>query len=98
MPQMMNVVFLNILGLLNGNTPDDVFRESFLDNMVPLNKRVNFGKDCEAYRESYHHEIELLHKVSRFCEEDETDLYESIYNAINEYIETDVRYGKLFLI
>ena len=98
MPMMMDSVFYLMNGYLKGNVPDWHFRDFYQEQMVPLYKRIEFGEYCEAYRESYACEIELLREVSALCEENAAPLYDAVYDAVKRYTEKEVKRGKTFLI
>lgn len=98
MPQMMDRMFYLIQGFLCGNAPEWLFRETYLDDAIPLYKRISFGKDCEAYRESYAREIELLHQISALCDGPENQLYDMVFEAVKRYLEKDVKRGRCSLI
>ena len=102
MPRMMDNLFCLVGGYLVGNVPLSIFVKDYLDNAVPVYKRIAAGIDKEEYAQVYQHEIDMLHDVSAACDAYQRGAegtHELIVAAYNRYMRVDLtRKKKLFVI
>ena len=104
LPMMMDSVFCLVGGYLSGNLNDEAFVERYLDEMVPLYKRIAAGVKKELYAECYRWEIDMLHAVSAVCagvQEDPsriTELYDGVKAAVVEYMSVKPVREKYFIL
>lgn len=104
MPMMMDTVFAGVSAYLSGNISRPDFVKGFLDESVPLYKRISLGKDSEDYSKNYAPEILMLRKISSACTNyndenpDGEVLDKSVAHAVKDYTETDIKREKYFTV
>ena len=96
MPMMMDRLFGLISEYLSGDLTRKAFVDTYQDEAIPLYKRIDLGKNREAYKEAYKPEIVVIKNLSTSASQykdskiDEKQFDSNLEQNVDEYVNTEL--------